>query len=39
VRLVRVRIGTLRLGDLPAGAVRPLARAEREGLAALVGGR
>jgi 23S rRNA pseudouridine2605 synthase len=39
VRLVRVRIGTLRLGDLPVGAARPLSRAEREGLASLVGGR
>lgn len=32
-RLVRVRIGTLRLGDLPPGAVRVLSRAERERLA------
>jgi 23S rRNA pseudouridine2605 synthase len=35
-RLVRVRIGTLWLGDLAPGAVRPLTRAEREGLAAIV---
>jgi len=32
-RLVRVRIGTLRLGDLAAGAVRPLTSAERDRLA------
>ena len=32
-RLVRVRIGTLRLGDMPPAAVRPLAAAERERLA------
>ncbi|MGD8486294.1 MAG: pseudouridine synthase, partial [Chloroflexota bacterium] len=31
-RLVRVRIGTLRLGELAPGAVRPLTRAERERL-------
>ena len=31
-RLVRVRIGTLRLGALAPGAVRPLSRAERERL-------
>jgi 23S rRNA pseudouridine2605 synthase len=36
VRLIRVRIGTLRLGDLAPGAVRPLTRAEREGLARVV---
>ncbi|RIX97563.1 rRNA pseudouridine synthase [Aureimonas flava] len=29
LRLVRVRIGDLALGDLPKGAVRPLTRAER----------
>lgn len=28
VRLVRVRIGPLRLGDLPSGGIRPLTRAE-----------
>ena len=39
VRLIRVRIGTLRLGDLAAGAVRPLTRAEREGLARSVAPR
>ena len=33
-RLVRVRIGTLRLGDLAPGAVRPLSSAERDRLAA-----
>ena len=32
-RLVRVRIGTLRLGDLAAGSVRPLTSAERDRLA------
>ena len=32
-RLVRVRIGTLRLDDLAVGAVRPLTTAERERLA------
>ncbi|MEX1295623.1 MAG: pseudouridine synthase [Candidatus Limnocylindrales bacterium] len=32
-RLVRVRIGTLRLDDLASGAVRPLTVAEREHLA------
>ncbi len=39
VRLVRVRIGTLRLGDLAPGAVRPLTRAEREGLTRVVASR
>jgi 23S rRNA pseudouridine2605 synthase len=34
-RLVRVRIGTLRLDDLPPGGVRELTAAERERLAAL----
>jgi len=38
-RLVRVRIGTLRLGDLPPGAVRPLSTAERERLASTRRGR
>jgi 23S rRNA pseudouridine2605 synthase len=38
-RLVRVRIGTLRLDDLAPGAVRPLTTAERERLAATRGGR
>jgi 23S rRNA pseudouridine2605 synthase len=33
-RLVRVRIGTLRLGDLASGAVRPLTGPERDRLAA-----
>ena len=33
-RLVRIRIGTLRLGDLASGAVRPLTSAERDRLAA-----
>ncbi|MFO1538946.1 MAG: (d)CMP kinase [Chloroflexota bacterium] len=33
VRLVRVRIGSLRLDDLAAGAVRPLSAAERDRLA------
>jgi 23S rRNA pseudouridine2605 synthase len=33
-RLVRVRIGTLRLDDLPPGAVRTLSPAERDRLAA-----
>ena len=33
-RLVRVRIGTLRLGDLPPGGVRALTSAERDRLAA-----
>jgi 23S rRNA pseudouridine2605 synthase len=33
-RLVRIRIGTLRLGDLAPGAVRPLTSAERDRLAA-----
>jgi 23S rRNA pseudouridine2605 synthase len=36
--LRRVRIGPLRLGDLAPGAARRLSRAEREALAALVGG-
>jgi 16S rRNA U516 pseudouridylate synthase RsuA-like enzyme len=39
VRLVRVRIGTLRLGDMAPGTVRPLTRAEREGLARAVARR
>jgi 23S rRNA pseudouridine2605 synthase len=34
-RLVRVRIGTLRLADMPSGSVRRLRRAERDHLAAL----
>jgi 23S rRNA pseudouridine2605 synthase len=34
-RLVRVRIGTLRLGDLPPGSVRPLTALERDHLARL----
>jgi 23S rRNA pseudouridine2605 synthase len=38
-RLVRVRIGTLRLDDLPAGGVRPLTATERERLAASRGAR
>jgi 23S rRNA pseudouridine2605 synthase len=38
-RLVRVRIGTLRLGDLPPGAVRALTRGERDGLARVVATR
>ncbi len=38
-RLVRVRIGTLRLGDLPPGAVRELSAAEREHLASSGSGR
>ena len=38
-RLVRVRIGTLRLGDLAPGTVRPLTRAERDGLARVIAGR
>ena len=33
-RLVRVRIGTLRLDDLAPGTVRPLTSAERDRLAA-----
>ena len=33
-RLVRVRIGTLRLDDMPAGAVRPLSAVERGRLVA-----
>lgn len=36
VRLVRVRMGPLRLGDLPLGAARPLREAERRALAAHV---
>jgi 23S rRNA pseudouridine2605 synthase len=32
-RLVRVRVGTLRLDDMPSGSVRPLTSAERERLA------
>ena len=39
VRLVRVRIGTLRLGDLAPGTMRPLTRGEREDLARVVLGR
>jgi 23S rRNA pseudouridine2605 synthase len=39
VRLVRVRIGTLRLGDMASGAVRPLTRGERTGLARIVASR
>lgn len=39
VRLVRVRIGTLRLGDLAPGTMRPLTRSEREDLARVVLGR
>jgi 23S rRNA pseudouridine2605 synthase len=31
-RLIRVAIGSLALGDLPAGAVRPLTAAERDAL-------
>ena len=38
-RLVRVRIGTLRLGDLAPGAVRELSAAEREHLASSGSGR
>ena len=38
-RLVRVRIGTLRLADLPPGAVRELTAAEREHLASSGSGR
>ncbi len=38
-RLVRVRIGTLRLDDLAPGAVRSLTSAERERLAATRAGR
>jgi 23S rRNA pseudouridine2605 synthase len=38
-RLVRVRIGTLRLGDLAPGAVRPLTRGERDSLAKVVASR
>jgi 16S rRNA U516 pseudouridylate synthase RsuA-like enzyme len=33
-RLVRVRIGTLRLDDMPPGSVRPLSSAERTRLTA-----
>lgn len=39
VRLVRVRIGTLRLDDMAAGGVRELTAAERERLASTRGGR
>ena len=38
-RLVRVRLGTLRLDDLEAGAVRPLTAAERERLTPTKAGR
>ena len=38
-RLVRVRVGTLRLDDLAPGEVRPLTSAERERLAATRSGR
>ncbi len=38
-RLVRVRIGTLRLGDMAPGSVRRLSRAERDHLAASRGPR
>ncbi len=38
-RLVRVRIGTLRLDDMAPGAVRPLSSPERERLAATRKGR
>jgi 23S rRNA pseudouridine2605 synthase len=38
MRLVRVRVGTLRLGDLPPGAVRPLTRVERQALASAIRG-
>jgi 23S rRNA pseudouridine2605 synthase len=38
-RLVRVRIGTLRLDAMPAGSVRRLSSAEREHLAATRSGR
>ena len=38
-RLVRVRIGTLRLDDLAPGEVRQLSAAERERLAATRTGR
>jgi 23S rRNA pseudouridine2605 synthase len=38
-RLVRVRIGTLRLEGMPPGTVRPLTAAERDRLAAPHGGR
>lgn len=38
-RLVRVRIGTLRLDDMPVGTVRELSTAERERLASTRGGR
>ena len=38
-RLVRVRIGALRLDDLAPGAVRPLTAAERERLASTRSGR
>lgn len=36
-RLVRLRVGPIRLGDLEPGAVRPLARDEIQALAALAG--
>lgn len=39
VRLVRVRIGTLRLDDMPVGSVRELRAAERERLASTRGPR
>ena len=38
-RLIRVRVGTLRLGDLARAGVRPLTRGEREGLGRSVGDR
>jgi 23S rRNA pseudouridine2605 synthase len=38
VKLRRVRIGPIELGDLPAGAVRPLTRREVEGVRALARG-
>jgi 23S rRNA pseudouridine2605 synthase len=38
-RLVRVRIGTLRLDDMAPGSVRPLTKAEREHLASTRGPR
>jgi 16S rRNA U516 pseudouridylate synthase RsuA-like enzyme len=36
-RLIRVRIGTLQLGDLPPGAHRPLTQGELSRLLATVG--
>jgi 23S rRNA pseudouridine2605 synthase len=38
VKLRRVRIGPIELGDLPAGAVRPLTRAEVEAMRGTRGG-